>query len=82
MPTCVSVEVMDFFLLSVGVRERFRLRVLSLTRDRSEVSSRGVEEPFKHFTLNAWQSHEILYLYFAVEYLGEFETKFEDILGF
>ena len=36
---------MDFFLLSVGVSERFRLSVLSLTRDRREVSSRGVDEP-------------------------------------
>jgi hypothetical protein len=43
--TWVSVDVMDFFLLSVGVSERFRMRVLSLTRDRRDVSSRGVDEP-------------------------------------
>ncbi len=43
--TWVSVDVMDFFLLSVGVSERFKMRVLSLTRDRRDVSSRGVDEP-------------------------------------
>jgi hypothetical protein len=57
--TWVSVDVMDFFLLSVGVRERFRMRVLSLTRDSRDVSSRGVDEPgvsthFKHISYNTF----------------------------